>query len=99
MPEAPTGRSNRWLTCLTLDPALFGGTRETVRLALAEADIESRPVWKPMHLQPVFAGARTRGGAVAADLFDRGLCLPSGSNLAPADRDRVIEIVRRCHRA
>jgi dTDP-4-amino-4,6-dideoxygalactose transaminase len=94
MPEAPYGRTNRWLTCLTIDPTAFGATREDVRLALASHEIEARPVWKPMHLQPIFASARSIGGSVAEDLFDRGLCLPSGSNLTDRDLDEVIEIVR-----
>jgi pyridoxal phosphate-dependent aminotransferase EpsN len=93
MPEAAYGSPNGWLTCLTIDPARFGASREDVRQHLESLDIESRPVWKPMHLQPAFAGCRCRGGAVAADLFDRGLCLPSGSTLADADRERVIDAV------
>ena len=99
MPEASYGRSTRWLTCLTLDPAAFGATREDVRLALEAENIEARPVWKPMHMQPVFNGCRVRGGAVSEEIFEKGLCLPSGSNLTDADRDRVIEIVRRQCRA
>ena len=99
MPEASYGRSTRWLTCLTLDPAAFGATREDVRLALEAENIEARPVWKPMHLQPVFEGCRMRGGAVSERLFDLGLCLPSGSSLTEADRERVIGIVRGCCRA
>lgn len=98
MPEAPFGRANRWLTCIVVDPVAFGATREDIRLALAEKDIEARPVWKPMHLQPVFAGARMRGGAVSEDLFARGLCLPSGSNLAADAQDRVIDVVRATRR-
>jgi pyridoxal phosphate-dependent aminotransferase EpsN len=96
MPEAAHGRSTRWLTCLTVDPAQAGTTREDLRLALEAEDIEARPVWKPMHLQPVFEGCRVVGGAVSERLFEHGLCLPSGSNLAPADRQRVIDIVRSC---
>ncbi len=99
MPEAPYGRCTRWLTCLTIDSSAFGATREDVRLALEAEDIESRPIWKPMHLQPVFASYRAAGGAVSEQLFERGLCLPSGSNLDAADRERVIAIVRRCCRA
>ncbi len=100
MPEASYGRSNRWLTCMTIDANAFGATREDVRLALEEENIEARPVWKPMHLQPVFSGCRVRGGTVAEDIFERGLCLPSGSNLTDEDRARVIEIVRRqCRRS
>ena len=93
MPEPAFGRSTRWLTCLTMQPDVLGVDRETVRHALDAAEIESRPVWKPMHLQPVFAGAPTIGGAVSQRLFDLGLCLPSGSSLTTADQDRVIEIV------
>ena len=90
MPEPEWGRSNRWLTCLTIDPALAGVDRERVRLRLAQDDIEARPVWKPMHLQPVFRACRARGGAVSARLFERGLCLPSGSSLSDAERARVL---------
>ncbi|MFV2039802.1 MAG: DegT/DnrJ/EryC1/StrS family aminotransferase [Acidimicrobiales bacterium] len=96
MPEAPYGRCTRWLTCLTIDPEAFGATRENVRLALEAEDIEARPVWKPMHLQPVFQGCKVYGGDVAESLFERGLCLPSGSSLTEEDRWRVIEIVRGC---
>jgi dTDP-4-amino-4,6-dideoxygalactose transaminase len=98
MPEAPFGRCTRWLTCLTIDPAAAGTDRETVRLALAQENIEARPVWKPMHLQPVFAGTRCYGGAVAERLFDHGLCLPSGSNLTEGDLERVVDVVRRVAR-
>ena len=93
MPEAPWGRHTRWLTCMTVDPAQFGATREEIRLALEAENIEARPVWKPMHLQPVFAGCEAVGGAVAEDLFARGLCLPSGSSLTPDDQARIVGIV------
>ena len=96
MPEAGYGRGNRWLTVITVDPEAFGADRETVRLALEAADVEARPVWKPMHLQPVFAGCRCLGGAVSAALFDRGLCLPSGSAMTDADLQRVAALVRGC---
>lgn len=96
--EAPWARSNRWLTAITVDPARFGATAEEIRLALAAAAIETRPVWKPMHRQPVFAGARAIGGAVAEALFARGLCLPSGSGLAPEAQDRVIGAIAALHR-
>jgi len=95
MPEAPWGRHTRWLTTLTIDPARFGADREAVRLALEREDIEARPVWKPMHLQPVFAGCECVGGSVSEHLFERGLCLPSGSNLATGDLERVCEVVHR----
>ena len=95
-PEAPWGQSTRWLTCLTIDPDIAGVTREQVRLALEAENIEARPVWKPMHLQPVFAGAEMHGGKVSARLFDQGLCLPSGAGMSSEDRDRVIAGVLKC---
>jgi dTDP-4-amino-4,6-dideoxygalactose transaminase len=93
MPEAPWSYSTRWLTCLTIDPAKFGVDRETVRLALAAEQIEARPVWKPLHLQPIFADCECFGGEVAEDLFEQGLCLPSGSNLSDEDLDCVIQSI------
>ena len=99
MPEAPWGRSTRWLTCVLFDPEKFGADREKVRLALAEQNIEARPVWKPMHRQPVFEGCECFGGSVADDLFARGLCLPSGSNLTEEQLSRVVEVVRKVARA
>jgi dTDP-4-amino-4,6-dideoxygalactose transaminase len=94
MPEASFGIPTHWLTCLTIDPAKFGIDREQVRLALAAQNIETRPVWKPLHLQPVFADCECIGGKVAEDLFRDGLCLPSGSNLSDADLQRVIAAIR-----
>ncbi|HEX5475297.1 MAG TPA: aminotransferase class I/II-fold pyridoxal phosphate-dependent enzyme [Vicinamibacterales bacterium] len=93
MPEAPYGRSNGWLTCATIDPGSFGATRDDVRLHLESLDIEARPVWKPMHLQPVFRGCDVRGGEVAAHLFEHGLCLPSGSSLTDSDQAMVVAAV------
>ena len=93
MPEAPYGRATRWLTCILVDPEKFGADREDVRQHLDRNNIEARPLWKPMHLQPVFAGCRCRGGAVAEGLFARGLCLPSGTNLTPEDLARVAQAV------
>jgi pyridoxal phosphate-dependent aminotransferase EpsN len=81
MPEAPWGRHSRWLTTLTIDPARFGVDRETVRLTLESENIEARPVWKPMHLQPVFQQYQRLQNGVSDDLFARGLCLPSSSSL------------------
>ena len=98
MPEAPYGRSTRWLTCLTVDPAAFGATREEIRLALEAENIEARPVWKPMHLQPVFAGCRYVGRGVSDRLFENGLCLPSGTAMTESDLARVVERVRGCRR-
>jgi pyridoxal phosphate-dependent aminotransferase EpsN len=94
MPEAPWGICTRWLTCVTIDPAQFGADRETLRLALERENIEARPVWKPMHLQPAYARYDHVGGDISADLFEHGLCLPSGSNLAESDLERVVAIIR-----
>ena len=95
MPEADFGRSTRWLTCLTIEPKRAGADREKVRLALEAENIEARPVCKPMHQQPIFAGCRVYGGAVADRLFRDGLCLPSGSNLREEDLARVVSVVRK----
>ncbi|MGQ9590934.1 MAG: DegT/DnrJ/EryC1/StrS family aminotransferase, partial [Planctomycetota bacterium] len=91
LPEAPYGRSNSWLTAITVDPEEFGATREDIRLALEAENIESRPVWKPLHLQRAFAGCRAVGGRIAERLFERGLCLPSGSALSDADLERIVD--------
>ncbi len=91
MPEAPYGESNAWLTCIQVDPKVFGVDREVVRLHLETLNIESRPVWKPMHLQPVFSWCRMIGGDVAARLFEQGLCLPSGSGMSDADIERTVQ--------
>jgi dTDP-4-amino-4,6-dideoxygalactose transaminase len=93
MPEADFGTSTHWLSCLTLDPERSGLTREHLRLAMTAKQIESRPVWKPLHLQPLFKDCEVVGGDVSAELFDRGLCLPSGSSLTDADRARVIQTI------
>ena len=93
MPEAAYGRSNCWLTCLTVAPEAFGASREDIRLRLEREDIESRPLWKPMHLQPAFAGCAMSGGSISEDLFQRGLCLPSGSNLTAAEQASVIAVL------
>jgi dTDP-4-amino-4,6-dideoxygalactose transaminase len=84
--------SNYWLTAVLIDPALTGGiTREDVRLALDAQNIESRPLWKPMHLQPVYQGAKFYGTGVCEKLFEQGLCLPSGSNLTEEEFDRIFQ--------
>lgn len=98
MPEAPWGCHSRWLTVILIDPTQFGPDRETVRLALEAENIEARPVWKPMHRQPIFSGYECVGGAVAASLFRDGLCLPSGSNLSFVDLERVVTVVRAAAR-
>ncbi len=98
MPEAALGRATFWLTCATIDPAASGVRRDAVLDALASLDIESRPVWKPLHLQPVFAGAQALRGQVAEQLFRDGLCLPSGSSMTAADQDRVIAAILALHK-
>jgi dTDP-4-amino-4,6-dideoxygalactose transaminase len=95
MPEASWGRHSRWLTCALIDPVRFGADRETIRLKLETENIEARPVWKPMHLQPIFSQYPRFGGSVAEHLFDLGLCLPSGSNLTDSERQHVISAVLR----
>jgi len=97
MPEASWGRCSRWLSVILINPDEFGATPETVRQALEAENIESRPIWKPLHLQPVFTGCEVVGGAVAEDLFRRGLCLPSGTGMTEADIDRVAEVIQRVH--
>jgi pyridoxal phosphate-dependent aminotransferase EpsN len=99
MPEAAYGRSSCWLTCALVDPARFGADRDAVIDALAREDIEARPVWKPMHEQPVFRDCRILGedvanGTVASQLFALGICLPSGSRLSEDDLRRIASIIR-----
>jgi pyridoxal phosphate-dependent aminotransferase EpsN len=91
MPEAAYGQSTRWLSVALLDPEAFGATPEQVRHELEARDIESRPVWKPLHLQPLYRTCRTVGGAVSERLFGAGICLPSGSQMTSGDIDRVVE--------
>jgi dTDP-4-amino-4,6-dideoxygalactose transaminase len=94
MPEPCWARSTRWLTVIQVAPRRFGVDREAIRLALTAEGIESRPVWKPMHLQPAFRDAPRSGGAVAARLFENGLCLPSGHGMSRAEEARVIRVLR-----
>jgi dTDP-4-amino-4,6-dideoxygalactose transaminase len=94
MPETAWGRHNRWLTVLLLDSQVAGVNRETIRLVLEAEDIEARPVWKPMHRQPVFTGFAVAGGALVETLFDQGWHLPSGSSLSQEDLLRVGQIIK-----
>jgi pyridoxal phosphate-dependent aminotransferase EpsN len=94
MPQAPYGLHTNWLSCFLVEPDAFGAARDDLILALARADVEARPLWKPMHLQPLYAGCARHGGEVAEELFEHGICLPSSSSLSPDEQDRVIEIVR-----
>ena len=94
-PEGGDFNSNYWLTCITVDPEEAGFTRENVRLALDGENIESRPLWKPMHLQPVFKDAPFYGNGTSERLFEIGLCLPSGPTLTDEDVERVTKVVRQ----
>jgi pyridoxal phosphate-dependent aminotransferase EpsN len=96
MPELARGASNHWLTCLTLDPQAAAVTRDGLLGALWAANIEARPLWKPLHRQPLFRTAECFGGGVAERLFAAGLCLPSGSAMTEAELERVVEVVRGC---
>ena len=91
--------SNYWLTCIQVDPAKTNGvTRETLRLAMEAENIESRPLWKPMHLQPVFKDCPFYGEGISDALFEKGLCLPSGSNLTDEDKNRVLKTILKALR-
>jgi dTDP-4-amino-4,6-dideoxygalactose transaminase len=88
--EAKGSYSNRWLTCILVNPEITGGlTRDSIRLALEKENIECRPLWKPMHMQPIFESAPFYGDGTSEKLFEQGLCLPSGSNLTEEDLERV----------
>jgi pyridoxal phosphate-dependent aminotransferase EpsN len=94
MPQAEFGLHTNWLSCFLMDEERFGASRDELIAALDRANIESRPLWKPMHLQPLYRTAECFGGAVAEDLFARGLCLPSSSSLGAGDQERVVSVVR-----
>ena len=90
-------RHNRWLTVITLDSKEYKSSPEEVRLALEEENIEARPVWNPMHRQPVFKDCKVYGGEVSEDFFKRGLCLPSGTAMTDDDIQRVVEVIKANH--
>jgi dTDP-4-amino-4,6-dideoxygalactose transaminase len=98
MPNAPDGEPTNWLTVVTIDEATFGASPTQIREHLETHDIEARPAWKPMHLQPLFAGVEVCGGEVADRIFRTGLCLPSGSTMTDADVDRVASAVLHLQR-
>jgi pyridoxal phosphate-dependent aminotransferase EpsN len=97
MPEAPYGLHSRWLSCFLVDKAQFGSSRDDLVSALAAQNVEGRPVWKPMHLQPLYERCDRYGGEVSADLYSRGICLPSSSSLSRDEQDTVIGIVRKAY--
>jgi pyridoxal phosphate-dependent aminotransferase EpsN len=99
MPEFAESRGNRWLTCLTVDPAQTEVGPGEVLAALAKDNIEGRPLWKPLHLQPLYSSADHFGGEVSSKLFARGLCLPSGSGMTDEDLGRVVQAVRAAFHA
>jgi dTDP-4-amino-4,6-dideoxygalactose transaminase len=92
------GVGNCWFNVILITLEEFGTDQEEVRLALEAENIESRSLWKPMHLQPVFKGCRIVGGAVSEDLFARGLCLPSGTAMTEEGLARVMKIIQSCYR-
>src|SRR6185369_11267681 len=94
MPQAAYGLHTNWLSCFLIDEQQFGCSRDDLIRRLDAANIESRPLWKPMHLQPLYARSQCYGGAVAEDLFRRGICLPSSSSLSWEDQLRVVDQVR-----
>jgi len=98
MPEADYGQCNRWLTVMLIDAEEFGSSPDEIRIALENENIESRPVWQPMHKQPIFKNNTVFGGKVSEDLFKRGLCLPSGTAMSAEELDRIIELIKRCGR-
>src|SRR5690606_8731160 len=85
--------SNHWLSAIIIVAKITGKSKEDLRRALLENNIEARPLWKPMHMQPVFAQAPYYGKNVAEELFENGLCLPSGSNLTDNDRERIAKVI------
>ncbi len=92
---SPDFYSNFWLTCMVIDPEKAGTNREKLRLAFEAAHIESRPLWKPMHLQPVFAECPAYVNGTSERLFTNGLCLPSGSNIDEEGRARITDVLKR----
>lgn len=98
MPQASYGLHTNWLSCFLIDEATFGCARDQLIESLDRADIEARPVWKPMHLQPLYSGCKCHGGSVAEDLFRRGICLPSSSSLTEEEQDRVLDVIREAAR-
>jgi pyridoxal phosphate-dependent aminotransferase EpsN len=94
MPQARYGLHTNWLSCFLIEETMFGCSRDQLIRVLDAADVESRPVWKPMHLQPLYASCARYGGEVAEDLFRRGICLPSSSSLSRTEQLHVINQVR-----
>lgn len=96
MPEADYGQCNRWLTVMLVDKDKFGSSPNEIRVTLEEENIESRPVWKPMHQQPIFKGNTIFGGKISEDLFERGICLPSGTAMTTGEMKRIVDLIKRC---
>jgi len=95
---SPEYFSNRWLTTILIDPEFTGTNKDEIRITLEKEDIETRPLWKPMHKQPVFSRYPSYTNSISENLFNRGLCLPSGSNMTDEDRARVVEAIQKAVR-
>ena len=95
MPEPEFSSSNYWLTCIIVDPDVAGFSREDIRLALEKENIESRPLWKPMHLQPVYKNQPAYTNGISEKLFTTGLCLPSGTGLSGQDLNGIIDCITK----
>ncbi len=98
MPEPTYGRSTNWLSCFLVEPSQFGASAAEIIARLEAANVDSRPVWRPMHTQPLFRECEILGGEVAEDLNRRGLCLPSSSNLTAEEQEFVVRVVRGCQK-
>jgi pyridoxal phosphate-dependent aminotransferase EpsN len=97
MPQAPYGLHTNWLSCFLIDESEFGLSQSELITFLKQANVESRPVWKPMHTQPLYRGVECIGGEVAEDLNRRGICLPSSSSLPLEQQQFIIDRVREAH--
>ncbi|SVE63470.1 uncharacterized protein METZ01_LOCUS516324, partial [marine metagenome] len=98
-PENKSGRHTRWLSCFLIDEAQFGVSAADLIRYLGAANVEARPVWKPMHTQPLYRGCEQVGGEVAVDLNRRGICLPSSSSLSEEEQIFIIERIRELHKS
>lgn len=96
MPVSVDCNNNYWLSCFTVDSDVSGVSKDTILSALNDADIEARPVWKPLHLQPIFENCKVYGRSCSKQIFEQGICLPSGSSLSDAERLQVVDVIRSC---
>jgi pyridoxal phosphate-dependent aminotransferase EpsN len=96
--EPAWSKGIRWLTCVLVEGKIFGSTCEDIRLELEKNNVESRPIWKPLHTQPIFSNCEKIGGEVSEKIFEDGLCLPSGTNLTDREIEKVCRIIKKCHK-